>query len=57
MHLQRLLARVLKESPECLADNEGKWSVEFRNLATGEGITVLYSGPDGMNEAALKQPN
>jgi hypothetical protein len=35
----------VNETPECLTHKNGKWSVEFRNPANGESITVTYSGP------------
>lgn len=43
VRLRKAIARAINEAPECLPLRYGKWSVEFRNLASGEGITVTYS--------------
>jgi hypothetical protein len=43
VRLRKAIARAINEAPECLPHKHGKWSVEFRNLASGEGITVTYS--------------
>lgn len=45
LRLRNAISRVVKESPECLAQRAGNWSFEFRNPATGEGIVVTYAGP------------
>ncbi|HTZ75773.1 MAG TPA: hypothetical protein VMB47_17790 [Candidatus Aquilonibacter sp.] len=45
LRLLRVVARVVNESPECFAQRKEKWSFEFRNPATGEGIVVTYAGP------------
>lgn len=45
LRLRNAISRVLKESPECFAHQDGNWSFEFRNPATGEGIVVKYAGP------------
>jgi hypothetical protein len=45
LRLRKAISRVVNETPECLAHKSGKWSVEFRNPASGESIVVTYSGP------------
>jgi hypothetical protein len=45
IRLRKAISRVVREAPECFAHRDGKWSVEFRNPASGEGIVVTYSGP------------
>ena len=45
IRLRKAISRVVNETPECFTHKNGKWSVEFRNPATGENITVTYSGP------------
>jgi hypothetical protein len=45
LRLRKAISRVVNESPECLTHKYGKWSVEFRNPASGESIVVTYSGP------------
>ena len=45
IRLRKAISRVINEAPECFAHKNGKWSVEFRNPATGENIIVTYSGP------------
>jgi hypothetical protein len=45
LRLRRAISRVVNESPECFTQKDGGWSFEFRNPATGEGITVTYAGP------------
>jgi hypothetical protein len=45
IRLRKAISRVIHEAPECFAHKNGKWSVEFRNPATGENIIVTYSGP------------
>lgn len=46
LRLLRVVARVVNESPECFAQRNEKWSFQFRNPATGEGIVVTYAGPN-----------
>jgi hypothetical protein len=45
LRLRRAIARIVNESPECLAHGTDKWSFEFSNPANGETIVVRYSGP------------
>jgi hypothetical protein len=45
IRLRNAIARIVNEAPECFAHRDGKWSVEFRNPASGENIVVTYSGP------------
>jgi hypothetical protein len=45
IRLRKAISRVINEAPECFAHKNGKWSVEFRNPATGENIIVTYSAP------------
>lgn len=45
LRLRNAISRVLKESPECFAHQDGNWSFEFSNPATGEGIVVKYAAP------------
>lgn len=45
LRLRKAISRVVNESPECFTHKDGKWSFEFRNPATGEGIVVMYAGP------------
>ena len=45
LRLRRAISRVVNESPECFTGKDADWSFEFRNPATGEGITVTYAGP------------
>jgi hypothetical protein len=45
IRLRKAISRVVNETPECFTRKNGKWSVEFRNPATGENIIVTYSGP------------
>ena len=45
IRLRKAIARIVNEAPECFAHRNGKWSVEFRNPASGENIVVTYSGP------------
>jgi len=45
IRLRDAISRVVTEAPECSGHKHGKWSVEFRNPATGESIVVTYSGP------------
>jgi len=45
IRLRKAISRVVNETPECFTHKNGKWSVEFRNPASGESIIVTYSGP------------
>jgi hypothetical protein len=45
LRLRKAIARVVSEAPECFEHRDGKWAFEFRNPASGEGITVTYAGP------------
>jgi hypothetical protein len=45
IRLRKAISRVVNEAPECFEHKDGKWSVEFRNPASGENIIVTYSGP------------
>jgi hypothetical protein len=45
IRLRKAISRVVHEAPECFGHKDGKWSVEFRNPASGEKIIVTYSGP------------
>jgi hypothetical protein len=45
IRLRKAISRVVNEAPECFTHKNGKWSVEFRNPASGERIIVTYSGP------------
>ena len=45
LRLRNAISRVVNESPECFSHKNGRWSFEFRNPATGEGIVVTYAGP------------
>ena len=45
IRLRKAISRVVNETPECFTHKNGKWSVEFRNPASGENIIVTYSGP------------
>jgi hypothetical protein len=48
IRLRKAISRAVHEAPECFAHRNGKWSVEFRNPASGETIVVTYSGPTAM---------
>lgn len=45
LRLRKAISRVVNESPECFAHKDGKWSFEFGNPITGEGIIVTYAPP------------
>ena len=45
IRLRQAISRVVNEAPECFTHKNGRWSVEFRNPASGETISVTYSGP------------
>ena len=45
LRLREAIARVVNEAPECSSHRNEKWSFEFKNQATGEGIVVTYIGP------------
>lgn len=45
LRLRRAISRAVNETPECFTHRNGKWSVEFRNPASGESIIVTYSRP------------
>ena len=55
IRLRNAIARIVNEAPECFAHRDGKWSVEFRNPASGENIIVTYSGPT--ISAMAEKPN
>ena len=54
LRLRKAISRVVNETPECFTHKCGKWSVEFRNPASGESIVVTYSGPK-LSANSLKQ--
>ena len=45
LRLRKAISRVVNEAPECFTHKSGKWSVEFRNPASGESIIVTYLAP------------
>ena len=45
LRLRQAIARVINEAPECFPHRRDKWSFEFSNPASGEGIVVTYVGP------------
>jgi hypothetical protein len=45
LRLRQAIARVINEAPECFPHRSDKWSFEFSNPASGEGIVVTYVGP------------
>jgi hypothetical protein len=45
LRLRQAIARVVSEAPECFPHRNDKWSFEFSNPASGEGIVVTYVGP------------
>jgi|HubBroStandDraft_6_1064221.scaffolds.fasta_scaffold1255106_1 hypothetical protein len=45
LRLRKAIARVVNEAPECFELKNEKWSFEFKNPDSGEGISVTYSGP------------
>ena len=45
LRLRQAIARVVNETPECFSHRSEKWSFEFSNPESGEGIVVTYVGP------------
>ena len=45
IRLRKAIARAVNEAPECTTRKSEKWSFEFTNPDSGEGISVTYSGP------------
>jgi hypothetical protein len=54
LHLGKVIARAAKQTPELFIRENGKWCVEFRNPASGEFLTVIYSCPTKPVDQAVK---